>query len=331
MIREQVNSDLKQQMFFREINSDLKKIEKELDKFLKVDDPLFSQTCLYLLQAGGKRIRPGFTLLAGKFFDYRLDKLMPVAMALEIIHMATLIHDDVVDASLTRRGRPTLTAGWGNTVSVATGDYLFAKALELIVRIDNSEISSILADVCIEMCQGEIQQIKSAFDTEQTYKQYYYRIQRKTAQLISLCCKLGAKASNAKPRQVWLMSRYGNCLGIAFQMVDDILDITADPKVLGKPIGGDIRQGIITLPMILALEYSPQKDRLRELLGKHNKPDAEVEECIQLIIQSGGIEKCRSIVEAYIEKAKHYLRELPDIPAKDALIELAKYMSERNL
>ncbi|UWG99078.1 polyprenyl synthetase family protein [Dehalobacter sp. DCM] len=321
---------MKQQKFFREINSDLKKIEKELDKFLKVDDPLFSQTCLYLLQAGGKRIRPGFTLLAGKFFDYRLEKLMPVAMALEIIHMATLIHDDVVDASLTRRGRPTLAAGWGNTVSVATGDYLFAKALELIVRIDNSEISSILADVCIEMCQGEIQQIKSAFDTTQTYKQYYYRIQRKTAQLISLCCKLGAKASGAEPKQVWLMSKYGNSLGIAFQMVDDILDLTADPKALGKPIGGDIRQGIITLPMIFALKDSPQKDRLNELLGKQIKSEAEVEECITLIIQSGGIEKSRRIVESYITKSKNYLAGFPDIPAKEALIELAKYMSERN-
>lgn len=321
---------MKQQKFFREINADLKKIEKELDKFLKVDDPLFSQTCLYLLQAGGKRIRPGFTLLAGKFFDYRLERLMPVAMALEIIHMATLIHDDVVDASLTRRGRPTLTAGWGNTVSVATGGYLFAKALELIVKIDNSEISSILADVCIEMCQGEIQQIKSSFDIEQTYKQYYYRIQRKTAQLISLCCKLGAKASNAEPRQIWLMSRYGHCLGIAFQIVDDILDITADPKELGKPIGGDIRQGIVTLPMILALKDSPHKDRLRELLKKHIKSDEEVQECIRLILESGAIEKSRKVVESYIAKAKRYLQELPDIPAKEALIELAKYMSERS-
>lgn len=321
---------MKQQKFFREINADLKKIEKELDKFLKVDDPLFSQTCLYLLQAGGKRIRPGFTLLAGKFFDYRLERLMPVAMALEIIHMATLIHDDVVDASLTRRGRPTLTAGWGNTVSVATGGYLFAKALELIVKIDNSEISSILADVCIEMCQGEIQQIKSSFDIEQTYKQYYYRIQRKTAQLISLCCKLGAKASNAEPRQIWLMSRYGHCLGIAFQIVDDILDITADPKELGKPIGGDIRQGIVTLPMILALKDSPHKDRLRELLKKHIKSDEEVQECIRLILESGAIEKSRKVVESYIAKAKRYLQEFPDIPAKEALIELAKYMSERS-
>ncbi|NBJ16218.1 MAG: heptaprenyl diphosphate synthase [Dehalobacter sp. 4CP] len=321
---------MKRQKLFREINADLKKVEKELDKFLNVDNPMFSQTCLYLLQAGGKRLRPSFTLLVGKFFDYRFEKLLPVTMALELIHMATLIHDDVVDASLTRRGRPTLTAGWGNTVSMATGDYLLAKALELIVKIDNPAVSSILADVCIEMCQGEIQQIKSSYDTTQTLKQYLYRIQRKTALLIGLCCKLGAKVSNASPRQIWLMSKYGNYLGLAFQIVDDILDITANPKELGKPVGGDIRQGIITLPMIFALKDSPQKERLKELLGQKTKTDAEVAEAIQLIIQAGGIDKSRKIVEQYIDKAKANLQELPDVPAKDALIELANYMGERS-
>lgn len=321
---------MKHQKLFREITSDLKKVEKELDKFLKVDDPILSKTCLYLLQAGGKRMRPGFTLLSGKFFDYRFDKILPVAMALELIHMATLVHDDVVDASLTRRGRPTLAAGWGNTVSIATGDYLFAKALELIVKIDDTEISRTLAEVCVEMCQGEIQQIKCSYDINQNYKQYYYRIQRKTAMLIGLCCKLGAMISKANPRQVWILKNYGHCLGIAFQIVDDVLDITADPKVLGKPVGGDIRQGIITLPMIFALQDSAQADRLRILLGNETKTEAEVEDAVNLIKQSGGIEKSREIVSLYIEKAIKNLYELPDIPSREALIELAAFVGERS-
>jgi len=321
---------LKHQKLFREITSDLKKVEKELDKFLKVDDPVLSKTCLYLLQAGGKRMRPGFTLLSGKFFDYRFDKILPVAMALELIHMATLVHDDVVDASLTRRGRPTLAAGWGNTVSIATGDYLFAKALELIVKIDDTEISRTLAEVCVEMCQGEIQQIKCSYDINQNYKQYYYRIQRKTALLIGLCCKLGAMVSKANPRQIWILKNYGHCLGIAFQIVDDILDITADPKALGKPVGGDIRQGIITLPMIFALQESPQADKLRILLSNETKTEAEVEEAVSLIKQSGGIEKSREIVNLYIDKAVKNLYELPDIPSREALIELAAFVGERS-
>ena len=313
---------MKHQKLFKEIFTDLKKVEKELEKFLKVDDPILAQTGIYLLQAGGKRMRPGFTLLSGKFFDYSLDKLLPVAMALEIIHMATLVHDDVVDASLTRRGRPTLAAGWGNIVSLA-------KALELIVKIDNTEVSRILADVCIQMCQGEIQQIKCSYDVGQNYKQYYYRIQRKTALLIALCCKLGAMVSNANKRQIWIMSTYGNCLGIAFQIVDDILDITADPKVLGKPVGGDIRQGIITLPMIFALEDSPHAPKLQELLGRNSKSEDEVKEVVNLIKQSGGIEKSKKIVDLYIAKALKNLNELPEIPSKYALRELAQFVGER--
>ena len=320
---------MKHHKLFLEISNDLKKVEKELDKTLKVSDPVLSQTCIYLLQAGGKRMRPGFTLLSGKFFEYKFEKLLPVAMAIELIHMATLVHDDVVDSSLTRRGRPTLAASWGNTVSIATGDYLFAKALELIVKIDNPKVSRILADVSIEMCQGEIQQIKCSYDINQTSKEYYYRIRRKTALLLGLSCKLGAIMSNANSRQVWLMSTYGHCLGIAFQIVDDILDITADPEVLGKPVGGDVRQGIITLPMIYALQDSPDANRLKMLLSKKVKSEGETQEAVELIKASGGIDKSREVVTLYIEKAIRHLHELPDIGSRGALIELAEFVGER--
>jgi heptaprenyl diphosphate synthase len=321
---------LKSQTFFSEIMADLRKVEKELDKVLKSDDPVLSQTCLSLLQAGGKRMRPGFTLLAGKFFDYRFEKLLPIAAALELIHMATLVHDDVVDASLTRRGCPTLVAGWGNEVSIATGDYLLAKALEQLVKIDDPMLSAIVAGVCVEMCRGEIQQIKWAYDVKQNFKQYLYRINRKTALLISLCCKLGAAASNADSRGVWIMSTYGHCLGIAFQIVDDILDMTADPKVLGKPVGSDIRQGIITLPMIYALRDPEYAGRLKILLANPNKTENEVRETVELVKQSGGIEKSNAVVRLYIEKGIRNLQELPDIPAKEALIELAEFVGERS-
>lgn len=328
--RKQVNSDLKHQKMFKEVTADLKKVEKELYHILKADDPVLGKTCTYLLEAGGKRMRPAFTLLSAKFFDYDYKKVLPVAMALEIIHMASLVHDDVVDASLQRRGKPTLTASWGNTVSIATGDYLFAKALELIVQIDDTNISRILANICVEMCQGEIQQIKCTYDVTQSYKQYFYRIQRKTALLIGLCCKLGAMVSNATPRQIWIMKNYGHSLGIAFQIVDDILDITADPKVLGKPVGGDIRQGIITLPMILALKNSQNAERIRALLSKREKSEQEVQEAVELLKESGAIENSRRIVNLYIDKAIKNLYELKDIPSRGALIELAEFVGERS-
>lgn len=320
---------MKHQKLFKEISADLKKVEKELDRYLAVDTPILSQTCVYTLEAGGKRIRPGFTLLAARFFEYNFERLLPFAMAIEIVHMATLVHDDVVDNSETRRGSPTLASKWGNTVSIATGDYLFAKALDLFVKIDDPEVSKILADVSVEMCQGEIQQIRGAFDVNQTQKQYYYRIKRKTALLIGLSCRLGALLSKAAPRQVWLLKTYGHCLGIAFQIVDDILDITASEKDLGKPVGGDLRQGIMTLPMILALQDPAVSASLRPILAQRNKTEEDVRRAIELIKKSDGIEKSRIMVEKYIHKAIKHLYELPDIPAREALIELADFVGDR--
>ncbi|WP_088226718.1 polyprenyl synthetase family protein [Desulfosporosinus sp. FKB] len=320
---------MKQLWLFNQINSDLQRVEKELTKFVETDYPILQDSGIHLLTAGGKRLRPAFTLLAGKFYAYSLDKLIPVAMALELIHMATLVHDDVVDASLTRRGRPTVKANWGNIVSVETGDYLLAKALILISQINHPEVSRILAEVSVEMCQGEIQQIKASFDVEQNVKQYYFRIKRKTALLISACCKLGALVSEAPRHQVWALGAYGHSLGMAFQIVDDVLDITAKPSEFGKPIGGDLRQGIMTLPMILALQSFPSGSHLHELLRKVDKTDAEVAETIELIKGTGAIDQSMQIVDAYISKAKKRLQDLPKASSRKALEDLADFIAIR--
>lgn len=322
-------SVLKQLWLFNQINSDLQRVEKELTKFVETDYPILHDSAVHLLAAGGKRLRPAFTLLAGKFFGYPLEKLMPVAMALELIHMSSLVHDDVVDASMTRRGRETVKAKWGNIVSVETGDYLLAKSLVLISKIDHPEVARILAEISVEMCQGEIQQIKCSFDVEQTLKQYYYRIKRKTALLISACCKLGALVSGAHKRQVWALGAYGHSLGMAFQIVDDVLDITAKASELGKPIGGDLRQGIMTLPMILALKSSSDPSRLKALLKKMDKTDPEVWETIDLIKSTGAIDQSMQLVDLYIEKAKKHLLELPRVPTRKALEELAEFIRTR--
>ena len=243
--------------------------------------------------------------------------------------MATLVHDDVVDASLTRRGRPTVKANWGNIVSVQTGDYLLAKSLMLISKIDNPEVSRILAEVSVEMCQGEIQQIKCSFDVEQNLKQYYYRIKRKTALLISACCRLGALVSGAPRRQVWALGAYGHSLGMAFQIVDDVLDLTAKASEFGKPIGGDVHQGIMTLPMILALKLSPEPAPLKALLGKVDKTVEEVSETIELIKATGAIDESMQLVDAYVLKAKRHLQDLPAVPTRKALEELAEFIRVR--
>jgi heptaprenyl diphosphate synthase len=190
-------------------------------------------------------------------------------------------------------------------------------------------VSQILAEVSIEMSQGEIQQIRASYDVEQNLKQYYYRIKRKTALLISASCKLGALVTEAPRREVWALGAYGHALGMAFQIVDDVLDVTAEAAELGKPVGGDIRQGIMTLPMILAIKLSANKERLKTLLAKQDKTEEEVAETIKLIKASGAIEESMRFVDLYIAKAKGYLQGLPNVPTRKAFIDLAQFIKER--
>ncbi|HEX3015972.1 MAG TPA: polyprenyl synthetase family protein, partial [Desulfobacteria bacterium] len=293
------------------------------------DLPLLGETSTHLLAAGGKRLRPAFVLLVGKLFQAESKKVIPLAMALELIHMASLVHDDVVDAAMTRRGRLTVKANWGNRISIHTGDHLFAQSLILIAGINNPEISRVLAEVSIQMSMGEIQQISSAFNVNQNLRDYFYRIKRKTAMLISASCELSAIACGASRRQIWALGAYGHALGMAFQIVDDILDVTAKQSELGKPIGGDLRQGIITLPMLCALRTAKEKERLKQLLATQRKSEAEVLEAIKIIVESPAIQASFDIAERYKTKAKAHLAVLPNVPVKKALEQLADFIVVR--
>lgn len=316
-------------MLFKEIHSDLKLVEKELNKYVVAEEPLLTQASGHLLKAGGKRIRPAFALLAGKFYNYDFEKLLPLTVALEIIHMASLVHDDVVDASMVRRGRPTVKAKWGNRVSMHAGDFLFAQSLLLISKYEDKRVAKVLSRVSVEMCQGEIQQISASFDAEQKLRDYLYRIKRKTALLISASCQLGAVVVGAPDKLIRALTRYGYYLGMAFQITDDILDMVADEKVLGKQVGGDLRQGIITLPVIYALEHTTEKERLKELVTKQEKTEEEVQETIQLIKDSGAIKYSFDFSHKYLEKAKKELAKLPDIKTKKTFALIANYIGER--
>jgi heptaprenyl diphosphate synthase len=315
---------------YHEISSDLKQVEKELRKYVVSQDAVLTQASGHLLEAGGKRIRPAFTLLAGRFYHYDLAKLLPAAVALELIHMASLVHDDVVDASMTRRGHPTVKAKWGNRISLHAGDYLSSTAIKLVASsYQDQRVVKILSRVTVEMCRGEIQQISASFDAEQNFRDYLYRIKRKTALLISASCQLGAIATEAPEKIVRALSRYGYHVGMAFQITDDILDMTSDEKVLGKPIGGDLKQGIITLPVIYALKHSKERDRLRELVTKKVKSDEEIQEIINLIRDSGAIEYSFDIATKYLNKAKKELSYLPDVKTKKTFTKIANFIGER--
>ena len=315
---------------FSEIQDDLRAVEKRLKAVVQVPNPILKETATHLLDAGGKRLRPALILFGAKFYNFDLEKVIPLAVALELIHMATLVHDDVVDAAMTRRGKPTVKARWGNSISTHIGTYLFAKSLILISAYEDKPlVSRVLSETSVKMCEGEIQQISSSFDVLQNPKDYFYRINRKTALLIAASAQLGAVACGAPPSVHMPLKRYGHNIGMAFQITDDILDMVADQTQLGKPVGGDLRQGIITLPVIYALKNSRKKERLTELVQNVEKNEEEVQEAIQAVKDCGAINYSFDVAAKYIQKAKDELAALPPVSVRNTLALAADFIGIR--
>ena len=290
---------------------------------------LLGEASSHLVAAGGKRLRPVFVLLSGRLFGGSLDQLLPLAVASELFHMATLVHDDVIDEADLRRKLPTVRAEWGDAVALCTGDYLFAQALLLITRHSNERISRILAEVSMGMCQGEIEQIDTAGRIDQSVRTYLRRIKRKTAMLISACCLIGALTAGADDDSARHMKQYGHYLGMAFQITDDILDFEASEAVFGKPVGNDLRQGIFTLPVFYALNDRSLGPELARLIFKPDKDDADWKAGIQLIRQSGALDQSRMICNRYLRKARQQLSLLPDLKERRILAELTEFVEKR--
>ncbi len=313
------------------VRTDLDAVEAQMEKVISLPDPSLTDAARHLLAAGGKRLRPALCLLAARFTPCAMERVVPLAASLELMHMASLVHDDVVDDALIRRGRPTVRAKWGNRISTHVGDYLFAQSLILISTYEEAMVQRVLADTSVKMCQGEIHQIYGVFDVAKDLKDYMGRINRKTALLIAASCQLGAVVSGA-PSQVWWRLRcYGRYLGMAFQVVDDILDLVADQRELGKPVGSDLAQGILTLPTIRALVCSPERERLRRLLQGHVTGEGDLQEAIDLIRNCGAVEYSFAVAARYVSKAKEQLDPLPDVEVKELLCRVAEFVTGRRL
>lgn len=313
-----------------EIYGDLAYVEKELHRYARSSITILGESSERLVQAGGKRLRPAFVLLSGKFFEYDLQLIGQLAVAIELIHMATLVHDDVIDSAATRRGLPTVRAQWGDPLALQTGDYLFSQALKIIAQYGNQEIVRALAQVSLEMCEGEIEQINNIGNTNLGLRTYLRRIQRKTALLISACCTIGALAGEAPSDLTWHLKKYGYYLGMAFQITDDILDFTGSEKVFGKPVGSDLRQGIITIPVIYALQDTLTRPRLKKIIEKDFKKEDDWEEAFALIEGAGALRASQQLCDRYLQKAKDELFYLPDLPPRRILVALADFIGTRN-
>ena len=310
------------------LNNDLKKIENELEYVLDAHSQLLKESSLHYLQAGGKRIRPVFVLLSAKFGNYNFQIVKDVAVSLELIHMASLIHDDVIDDAYTRRGRPTVKAKWDNKISMYTGDYILARALEIITSLNNVEAHKILSKTMVELSIGEIEQIRDKYNFEQTITNYSRRIKRKTALLIAASCQLGGIAADV-PRDVHIkLAKFGYYAGMAFQITDDILDFTSTEAKLGKPAGEDLLQGNITLPVLLAIKNPDVKSQI-EKVNEYMDSD-ELSAIIELIKNTGAINKAMQISNLYLQKANQVLNVLPPNPTKKLLGTMLKFIGKRN-
>ncbi len=315
--------------FLEGIQPRLALVEQEIGRVLQDDNRLVEDVSTHLLRGGGKRLRPALILMAGEIWQGPADLLVPVAAAAELIHMATLVHDDTMDRAQLRRGLPTVNAVWGVHVAILTGDYLFAKAFSLLAATGDNRAVRVMADVVFQMCTGEIAQHAQAFDPDQTEAEYLDRIDKKTAYFIAECCRLGGLLSGASAEEQEALRDFGYGIGMGFQIIDDILDLSASAQKLGKPIGSDLRCGVITLPVIHALHHSPQREHIAHLIRTRNLGDKEVEEIRHRVERCGGLHYALRMAERFTEHARRRLDALPSAPAREALREMAAYLVRR--
>ena len=318
---------------FCSIKKDLEVLETLLLEAVKSDISLVTEIGTHLVNSGGKRLRPALLLTAahaGRGFSR--EHIMPLAAAVEMIHMASLVHDDVIDNSDTRRGTPTANAKWGNQVAILSGDYFFAQAFSLVANEHYGEDVSIrLAKLVSELSVGEIQQDALMFTAEHSIPEYYQRIEKKTANFLAICCELGGMVSGADEAVCKSLYDYGHCIGMAFQITDDLLDITGDSKKLGKPAAGnDIRQGVVTLPVIRALETSPQHDELAAIITNRGMTDADVNRALEIVRATDGVDFAKQKADEFLDTAKKALHA--DIPqdVRDTFIAAADYIGKRD-
>ena len=310
------------------IQEDLFKVEERLKSLSRVDFPHLAELLDYSLQNNGKMIRPALTLLSGKLYNHDLNRLLAMATAVELMHTATLIHDDAIDNSLVRRGRATVNKLWGEDEAVLLGDYVFAEAGAITASTENLRVIENFSLTLKIISSGEINQAFNSYNLEQSRDQYFQRIAQKTAALFALSTESGAILSGASEEHIKVLIDYGYNLGIGFQIVDDILDYIGTEEELGKPIGSDLSQGTLTLPAMLILEYYTEDNPVKKLFNNKGGKD-EIKLAIEMVRNSSVVQECYQIASDYCTKASRNIRLLPNNSCRQSLIELADFITFR--
>ncbi|RJO76517.1 polyprenyl synthetase family protein [Nocardia panacis] len=312
------------------VRNGLEQVEKLLVAELSDGEEFLQQAALHLAKAGGKRFRPLFTVLTGQFGPRPNDPhLITAATVVELVHLATLYHDDVMDEAPMRRGAQSVNSRWSNSVAILAGDYLFAHASRLTSTLGPDAVR-VIAETFAELVTGQMRETMGARDSEDPVEHYLRVVWEKTGSLIAACGRFGGTFTGADPESVERLARLGDAVGTAFQISDDIIDISSASEQSGKTPGTDLREGVHTLPVLYALrEEGAEGDRLRALLARPLRTDAEVDTALELLSRSRGMLLAKEKLQSYADLAHAELAALPQGPANEALESLVRYTIER--
>lgn len=314
------------------VEHDLIRVERVFrDEFLS-DLQVISDVASHVRDAGGKRIRPALLLLAAKLFGHSSDRMITLGAVVEYIHTATLLHDDVIDEAATRRGRKSANSRWGNKTTVLIGDFLYTKSMAMALTQDNLGILRLLSDVTLRMIEGQVLEIEREADLSVREDQHIDIIRRKTADLFGACMRIGAILGEAPPEQEKALSAYGLALGLAFQMKDDLLDFTASEKALGKPVGLDLREGKLTLPIIYMLEKgdAEARDKVEMVVEDRSFDRVSHGEIVTLAKRTGAIARAETLAKAQADAAREALAVFEKSPEREALLSLPDFILARD-
>lgn len=311
------------------IQEEIESVKNIIAKNAKCKDKIIENSIIELLNSGGKMLRPSFTIIASHFGEYNKERTHALASVMEMFHMATLVHDDIIDEAKTRRGKETVQSKYGKNYAVYIGDYLFCLCFKILATTSSIERGiEVDTHVMSRICMGEIDQLNSRFKRNVSVKDYLKRTSGKTAELFSLSFYIGAAESLCDKKTCRLFWKIGHNIGMAFQIIDDILDYTSDDKILGKQAGRDLKEGLYTLPLILSMKKYPQV--FDSLLDKEYYNDEDIKEIINKVKEYKGIEKAIDIANKYTEKAFRDIKKLPENEYRNILLDVTEKLLLRN-
>jgi octaprenyl-diphosphate synthase len=317
---------------FEPIRDDLETVDREFERHIQSRVALIPQIGRYIQLSGGKRVRPALLLMAARLSGYKGDRAVLYASVVEFIHTATLVHDDIIDDSDLRRGRLAVHSRWGSDITVLLGDYLYIKSMALALTQDELHIVRLLCDVTLRMIEGELYQLTKTGDVGIREEEHLEIIRRKTAYLFGGCAQIGGQLGGVDRAREEALREYGFNLGVAFQLTDDLLDFTADQAALGKPIGGDLREGKVTLPVIYLLQRADgyAAELVRSVVIERTVTPESWREISRLLVEHRAIESDYAKAVEYVQKARAQLEIFPPTPERAALEALTDYVLTRD-